>query len=229
MPLPKYLNADFHTHPLGDKYYYNPPHALSTNDQVNISRFLSAMANRGLQLLAITDHHSVESALWAREEAARRGYPFIVIPGAELVVLGASQRLHLLALNIKADLTQHRLTLRDASEQIRSQGGLPILAHPVKYPQEVYRNPGIFEELDGIETVNLSEGVFPVEHFLDRDSCYKGRYIQQTGGSDFHWIPESAAPIGLYHPVVPFRVPTEWLLKTGLIESFELEKIASGL
>ncbi len=227
MTIPRYLHADLHTHPLGDKYYYHPSRQLSSADRDAISRFLYSFCSSGLHLLACTDHHSVASGQWAKEEASRRGYPFTVIPGAEVVVLGASQRLHLLALNISADLAVSRLTLKEAAAQIRRQGGVAVLAHPVKYPQELKKNPELLISLDGIERVNLSEGIFEADRYLNGNSCYQNRYIQQTGGSDFHWNPDEsgASPASIYRKEFPFHAPVRWLLEKGLLSNAELERM----
>lgn len=222
-----FLRADFHTHPLGDRYYPYPPKELTPVDKENIRQFLCDMAQRGLDILACTDHDTVISGLWARELAAREGIPMVIIPGAEVSVLGSTERMHLLALNIKTSLPARRLPVREAVKEIHRQGGVAILAHPVKYPQEINNDPDLLLDLDGIETVNVSEGVFPADRFLDHMSCYQNKFILQTTGSDFHWEAQgrSGERVGQNHPY--FRVPVQWLLEKGVVSRDELANLAA--
>lgn len=225
MQTPELLKADFHTHPLGDRYHNHPCRELSAIDKEDISRFLQAMASSGLHLIACTDHHSVVSGLWAREQAVLKKFPYIVIPGAEISVLGATQRIHLLALNIRTDISSRQLTLSEAAREIHRQGGVAILAHPVKYPHEISRNQELLYDLDGIETNNFSEGEFSVEHYLDRKSCYRDKFILQASGSDLHWNPENDHTFNVKRTRFSFGVPVRWLLEKGVIGAGELAKI----
>lgn len=194
-------------------------------DKENIRQFLHEMARRGLDIIACTDHDTVLSGLWARELAIREGLPLVIIPGSEVSVLGATERMHLLALNIKIALPARRLSVQEAAREIHRQGGVAILAHPVKYPQELSINPDLFLDLDGIETVNVSEGVFPVERYLDKNSCYRGKFILQTTGSDLHWeAPSLSKERGKQsHPF--FRASVRWMLDKGIVSEEELVNI----
>jgi len=217
-----FLKADFHTHPLGDKYYPNHFKELTANDKENIFQFLSELSRRGIDILACTDHNTVLPGLWAREIASKEGLPLIVIPGIELNVRGATQQMHLLGLNINRDLPTSRLSIQEAAEEIRKQGGVAILAHPVKYPQEISHNPDIFHSLDGIETHNASEGTFLTNRLLDEYSRYQGRFILQTTGSDLHWEQTGHPRPGnsVKHPF--FKVPASWLIEKRLLTREEL-------
>ena len=218
--LKSFLKADFHCHPLGDRYYPNPPDKLSDDDQKDIVSFLRAMAKTGVELLACTDHNTVLSGLWAKEQARSQKLPLIVVPGAEINVWGHTQRIHLLALNIKRNLSAGQLVLSQAIKEIHHQGGVAVLAHPVKYPQEIISNPEIFLEIDGIEVNNTSEGVFQTSGYLNDQSYYKDKFILQTTGSDLHWEPQNKISKGQFHPY--FCVPTKWLLEKGIINIVDL-------
>ncbi|WP_027365330.1 PHP domain-containing protein [Desulfotruncus alcoholivorax] len=218
--LKSFLKADFHSHPLGDRYYPNPPKELTDDDKESIIGFLKAMAETGLEIIACTDHNTVLSGQWAKEQARREKLPLIVIPGAELNVWGYTQRVHLLALNIKSNLSTGQLGLSQAVKEIHHQGGVAILAHPVKYPQEIRSNPEVFNEIDGIEMNNASEGIFPTSDYLNAESRYNDKFIIQTTGSDLHWEPQNKINKGKSHPY--FQVPTKWLLEKGIISPLDL-------
>ena len=63
----------------------------------------------GLDVIAITDHDSVQGALEARELAARAGYPLDVIVGSEVTT---ARGVHLLALFVEERLPMLRPAAR---------------------------------------------------------------------------------------------------------------------
>lgn len=81
-----------------------------------------------LSVVAITDHDDVRGALEARELAARRGYPFEVVPGTEVT----TREGHLLALFVEQRLPMLR-SLEWTLDEIHAQGGLAIVPHPMSW------------------------------------------------------------------------------------------------
>jgi len=224
------LIADLHTHPLGDRYCHSPVRQINREDRRDIRDYLRHLVARGVQLAACTDHDMVSGSVYAREIAVEDGLPIIIVPGAELTVLGKTQRLHLLALNIQKDLPASKMTLREAAREIQAQGGMAVLAHPVRYPHEINLNPEMLEYLDGLEIHNRSEGIYQAGHLLDRESCYRRRFILQTAGSDEHWERDR-----LNTPVIQaacsFELEVAWLVEKNMIsrEAAESLLVKEGL
>lgn len=214
--LPDRLTADLHTHPLGDRYCHSPVGKISPGDREDIRAYVHHLVSRGIQVAACTDHDMVAGGLFARELAAREALPIIIVPGVEMSVLGKTQRLHLLALNVEMDLPASKMSLREAVREIHEQGGVAVLAHPVRYPHEIKLDPEMLDYLDGLEVFNGAEGAFDIGLLLDENSFYRRRFIMQTAGSDEHWE-RGRASGGAPGPDCSFEAPLEWLVEKGII------------
>lgn len=212
------LTADLHTHPLGDRYCHRPVKRITGEDRKDITSYIYHLIARGVQVAALTDHDMLAGGLLARDMALSLNLPIIIVPGTEVSVLGKTQRLHLLALNVSTDLPSSKMTLREAAREVHAQGGTAILAHPVRYPHEIRLDPEMLHYLDGLETVNSAEGVFDTSSLLDENSCYGNRLILQTAGSDEHWERGHAA-----HVPAPsargFEMPAAWLVENRIVSA----------
>lgn len=112
-----------------------------------------------LDVIAITDHDTIDGALRARDLAARRSYPFEVIVGEEI----STREGHMLALFLEKRVPPG-LSIERSIELVHAQGGLAIIAHPFnrvfrhsvqrKVMNRLLRQPDLHP--DGIETLNGS-------------------------------------------------------------------------
>src|SRR5262249_24117653 len=110
-----------------------------------------------LDVIAITDHDTIEGALRARDLAARAAYRFEVIVGEEI----STREGHLLALFLQEPITPDQ-SIERSIELIHAQGGLAIVAHPFNrvfrhsvqrsVMNRLLRQPEVHP--DGIETLN---------------------------------------------------------------------------
>ncbi len=99
-------------------------HTSYSDGRPTVRAMLDHVARRThLQVIAITDHDTIEGALEA--QALRHNYPFDVIVGEEV----SSREGHILALFIK-DRIPPRLSGLETIAAIHEQGGLAIAAHP---------------------------------------------------------------------------------------------------
>jgi predicted metal-dependent phosphoesterase TrpH len=141
-----------------------------------------------LDVIAITDHDTIEGALRARELAGKRRYRFEVIVGEEI----STREGHLLALFLERRVPPG-LCIERSIELVHAQGGLAIVAHPfnrvfrhsVQRPvmDRILRQPEVHP--DGIETLNGSFagiGSSPIAMRLARDTYH----WPEIGGSDAH-------------------------------------------
>ncbi len=141
-----------------------------------------------LDVVAITDHDTIEGALRARDLARSQRLPFEVIVGEEVSTREGHVLTFFLEKRIPAGLSVERTI-----ELAHAQGGLAVIAHPfnpvfrhsVQRPvvDRLLRQPDVHP--DGIETLNGSFagiGSSRVALELTR-SVY---HWAETGGSDAH-------------------------------------------
>lgn len=181
------MRIDCHTHPLAHRYYYDRQHPdeLTMRDEEDIKNVLTMASKRALDAVAITDHDLALSGLWAKEYAKREKLPLIVVPGCECELYFCGEWVHILALNICRPLAYTPYTTPDdLAAQVREQGGITVLAHPMCYTQSIYCNlKGI---VDGVEYRNGAQefaGRPSYEEILNQDS-YTGLRLHN---SDYHY------------------------------------------
>ena len=157
--------------------------------------------NTPLDVIAITDHDTIEGALRARDLAARRAYPFEVIVGEEI----STREGHMLALFLQKRVPPD-LSIERSIELVHAQGGLAVVAHPfnrvfrfsVQRPvmDRLLRQPDLHP--DGVETLNGSFAGIGSSHIAMR--LVGSRYPwAATGGSDAH----TPTAIGCAYTVYP--------------------------
>jgi hypothetical protein len=141
-----------------------------------------------LDVIAITDHDTIEGALRARDEVEKRAYRFEVIVGEEI----STREGHLLALFLTERIAPGQ-SIERSIEQVHAQGGLAIVAHPFNrvFRHSVQRS--VMNRLlaqpevhpDGIETLNGSfAGIGSSQ--LAMSLARRVYSWAETGGSDAH-------------------------------------------
>lgn len=114
-------------------------------------------ARTDLDVVAITEHDSLETALRARETWARGGHRFDFVPGVEVTTLEG----HVVALYVEEPLPSLR-RVEETIEAVRRQGGVCFVPHPMSWLTRSI-GPGTFERVaaaglsfDGIELASAS-------------------------------------------------------------------------
>ncbi|MFH0739799.1 MAG: PHP-associated domain-containing protein [bacterium] len=149
-----------------------------------------------LDVVALTDHDSIDNALKVKKAWQGMGYRFDLIVGEEI----NSQEGHIVGLFLNKTIESHQ-TVQETIRQIHEQGGLAIAAHP--FQAMSIRRPGVVlmdgiglkpllkfgKQLDGIEVVNATPTL--------KDENLRASLINKTillkseiGSSDAH-IPEA--------------------------------------
>ncbi|WP_322796080.1 PHP domain-containing protein [Tepidiforma sp.] len=104
-------------------------HSRASDGLASIEQLLEYVEHcTDLDVIAVTDHEDVRGGLRAQELAARRGYRFEVIPGAEVTTLQG----HVLALFIERDPPSFR-GVEFTLGMIHDAGGLAIAPHPLSW------------------------------------------------------------------------------------------------
>jgi predicted metal-dependent phosphoesterase TrpH len=104
-------------------------HTRVSDGLASIEQVLAYVEHRtDLDVIAVTDHEDVSGGLRARELAAKRGYRFEVVPGAEVTTLQG----HVLAWFIEQNPRSFR-RVESTLEMIHAQGGLAAVPHPLSW------------------------------------------------------------------------------------------------
>ncbi|MGH2487041.1 MAG: PHP domain-containing protein, partial [Ktedonobacterales bacterium] len=147
-----------------------------------------AQHHTALDVIAITDHDTIEGALRARDLVAKSTYRFEVIVGEEI----STREGHLLALFLHKPIAPNQ-SIERSIELIREQDGVAIVAHPFNrvfrhsvqrsVMNRLLRQPELHP--DGIETLNGSfAGIGSSQRAM---SLARNVYHwAETGGSDAH-------------------------------------------
>ncbi len=147
-------------------------------------------ARTNLDVIAITDHDTLEGALRARDLMAAAEYRFQLIVGEEV----STREGHLLGLFLEKRIAPGQ-SIERSIDLIHEQGGLAIVAHPFHrmFRFSVQRN--VMDRLmrqphvhpDGIETLNGSFAGIGANRVAMTLSRRVYRWAE-TGGSDAHTL-----------------------------------------
>lgn len=163
-------------------------HTTASDGRATVSQLLDYVAARGgLDVIAITDHDTLDASLWAYEHRAR--YPFEIIPGLEV----SSCDGHVLALWV-TEPVEAGLSLAETAAAIHELGGLAVLAHPFEVLLHTHMlrryltRPEVLLEagIDAVEVHN-SGAPTPGGNWLARQMAVKLN-LPVTGGSDAHTL-----------------------------------------
>ncbi|TMC13511.1 MAG: PHP domain-containing protein [Chloroflexi bacterium] len=145
-----------------------------------------------LDVVAITDHDTVEGALRAAEYARSTLSPVVVIVGEEV----SSRQGHILGLFLERRI-RPGLSAAETVEEIHAQGGLAIAAHPfwrtermaTRFRGPVHGTGWLAAELDfdAVEVENSTPGLGLANRLARRLAEATG--LAAVGGSDAHILP----------------------------------------
>lgn len=149
-----------------------------------------------LDVVAITDHDTIEGALEARDLVRSGRYRFELLVGCELT----TRQGHLLALDLASPIASYR-PLVETVKAVHRQGGLCIVPHPMSFltfsigQRSLERVLGIAAPgggFDGIETMSETAAGRAVAGKVRR--LNRTRYgLAELGASDAHFLPQVAS------------------------------------
>lgn len=149
---------------------------------------------KGIQVLAITDHDTIEGAKAAKKYARDHNKPVEIIIGEEIYSNGG----HVIGLFLKERVPSFQ-SLEDTLRQIKTQGGLVIIPH-MRFEEDalgeyIYRyqvcyldlmnRPELLDMVDGIEVQNfalIEPEYYEKTHFLNEKFLKKA----EISSSDCH-------------------------------------------
>jgi hypothetical protein len=146
------------------------------------------VGNTGLNVIAVTDHDTIEGALRARELAAERQRKLEVIVGEEV----SSRDGHILALFLERRV-RPGMSAAATVHAIHDQGGVAVAAHPFWRTARQVRTGGKVHgvgwlaaelDFDAIEVENATPGFFVFNQLAHRMNLGLG--APELGSSDAH-------------------------------------------
>lgn len=186
--------ADLHIHS-----YYSPDAFSSPRD------ILQRAKEAGLNLIAITDHHTIEGAEEAQKMALEFGLEVII--GEEIL----TKQGEIIGLFLKERIPPD-LPLLEAVREVKRQEGLVIVPHPLSFWQDGLGEKLLYKlasEIDGLEV--LSSGWTGKKNFAKIQNINNNFLkLAPLAGSDAHFaelvgkactIFEGKTPADLYRAV----------------------------
>jgi predicted metal-dependent phosphoesterase TrpH len=141
-----------------------------------------------LDVIAVTEHDSLATALRARKLWARDHYRFDLVPGVEVTTLEG----HLIALYVEEPLRSLR-RIEETVEAVRRQGGVCFVPHPMSWLTRSV-GPGTFARVaaaglafDGVELASASP---TTRVYLEKARRLNTERYQLpvVGASDAHFV-----------------------------------------
>src|SRR5215212_11991199 len=147
-------------------------------------------AQTDLDVIAITEHDSLEVALRAREAWARSRYRFDFVAGVEVTTLEG----HLIALYLERPVPSLR-RVEETIDAVHAQDGVCFVPHPMSWLTRSI-GPGTFARLWDVEggprfdAIDLASGSPAARVSAGKarslnDACYK---LPVVGSSDAHYV-----------------------------------------
>jgi len=149
----------------------------SFDSVAGLKRITKAAKKRGLAGIAITDHNTIVGARKLVE--LNNDSHFAVIVGTELTTdIG-----DIIGLFINTGVKSRNYF--DAVEEIKSQGGIAVLAHPFKRTDHI--DPEVVRRIDAVEVLNSR-----LDSERNRKAQMLARFYEKPviGGSDAHLVSE---------------------------------------
>lgn len=144
--------------------------------------------NKGLNVIAITDHDIIESAFLARKFAKKEKLPIDVIVGEEIT----TKQGEVIGLFLKKRIPLSLNNVFDVAREIRKQNGLVIVPHPSKV---IFGYGLLFKTIDQLYQANLIDGMeiynlwdFGIRLAQSRINKNQNWQLAAIGASDSHHI-----------------------------------------
>lgn len=138
---------------------------FSYDSMARIKYIVNRALEKGIKIIAITDHDTIRGAKRVKKYVEKKGIPLEVIVGEEITSL----RGHVIGLFLKKHVPPF-LPLRETIKRIKDQGGLVIIPHPGfseskpkprlfrvrTHYSEILDDPTVLEQIDAIEAANFT-------------------------------------------------------------------------
>jgi hypothetical protein len=145
-------------------------------------------AQTDLDVIAITEHDSLETALAARETWARGRHGFDFVPGVEVTTMEG----HVVALHVEEPLPSLK-RVEETIEAVHRQGGVCFVPHPMSWLTRSI-GPGTFKRVAAaglaFDAIELASANPTTRLYLDKARRLNERTyrLPAVGASDAHFV-----------------------------------------
>jgi predicted metal-dependent phosphoesterase TrpH len=153
-------------------------HSNHSDGKSSVREILKSAIAKGLDIISITDHDTLNGSLEAIEIVREEHLPIKVIKGVEI----STAQGHLLAYGINREIDEG-IDLTEAVKLVRDLGGITSLAHPFQFYRHGATRLKFFKVVDCIEVFNARS--LPIFNGLSNFFC-KVYKKGKTAGSDAH-------------------------------------------
>ena len=163
-------------------------HTTASDGWPSPHELVDHVRHAGLDVIAVTDHDTIEGALRAAEHAARRARVHVIV-GEEV----SSRDGHIVGLFLEKRV-RPRMSAAATVDAIHEQGGLAIAVHPFWRTEKQRRNPrspvhgvgwlAADLDFDAVEVENATPGFYVFNQMARRLNAGLGS--AEVGGSDAH-------------------------------------------
>jgi len=141
---------------------------------------LTACKTAGLDGCAITDHNTVEGSFRASSMGKHHG--LLVVRGVEVSTIDG----HILAYGVRESIPK-RLSIEETIEKIVAAGGVPVAAHPKRFPSGIGLEAASENKFKGIEVLNGGNSTW---NNRAARKVAVAKNLARIGGSDAHKVTE---------------------------------------
>ena len=155
-------------------------HTNYSDGRDSVRKILEAAIAKNLDIIAITDHNTMQGSLEAMNIVKEEHLPIIVLPGVEI----SAKEGHVLVYGIKNEV-EPGISIKEISKIVKKREGVLALAHPFNFLRKGVFNPFKFvDHIDAIEVFN-AKSYIGVTNIFSRCLCNKyGKTM--IAGSDAH-------------------------------------------
>ena len=165
-------------------------HTIASDGMVTPQELVDAAVGAHLDLIAVTDHDTMNSVQQAQRHGEERG--LIVVAGQEITTKAPAQT-HVLGWFLSRPI-RRAMTLADTVDAIHEQGGLVIIPHPFMPTYFASIQPGMLRRLIEKHSIDGIEMEFTAPIGARRKELLKNFYAENrerlgapVGGSDCHF------------------------------------------
>ena len=165
-------------------------HTVASDGMVGPAQLVDAAVEAHLDLIAVTDHDTMDAVREARARGEAKG--LVVVPGQEITTRWPAQT-HILGWFLERPL-RRGMSVEDTVEAIHDQGGLAIVPHPFMPVYFGSIQPAMLRRLIEKHALDGIEMVFTVPIGARRrrqlDEFYAANRVRlgaAIGGSDCHF------------------------------------------
>ncbi len=154
-------------------------HTKFSDGMVSPTELVKAAADKGISVLALTDHDTMKGLTEAK--AAGKKYGVEIIPGEEITAGSIFKQKHILALNISKPIS-HSMSVEKTIDAIHKQGGLAIISHVEGINASVS-----VDELEALLQTHKIDALEGINGRFDKRRKLKKFKLPLIGVSDSHY------------------------------------------